>query len=184
MVWEAGTCRIEGSPESVLWEVPSDGAMAKGVIYLVGCAFRQVTFRNIAIASSSNGLQLWRDNCTFSEGGATSWESKDALREKVEQLKAERDALREEKRQDRQNQRRERIEQWRAFIQDFDFGTTKRFAGEDIYHQMKPYLRTEVIEMFETPRGFYVGNEAHGDSAYRQKLLEEVARIEREWGLI
>lgn len=68
MMWEAGTCRIEGSPESVLWEVPSGGGMAKGVIYLVGCAFRQVTFRDIAIAGSPNGLQSWKDNCTFTEG--------------------------------------------------------------------------------------------------------------------
>jgi hypothetical protein len=89
MLWFPGTCHIEGSPESVLWEVPSGGVTAKGVVYLVGCAFRQVTFRDIAIAGSPNGLRSWTDNCTFSGGDATSWKAKeDVLKKENERLKA------------------------------------------------------------------------------------------------
>ena len=98
------------------------------------------------------------------------------LQEQVEQLTAERDALRDEKRQ-------ARITEWRFIIQDFDFATDT-FASTGTYSQMKPHLRSEVIEMFETPRGIHVGNEARGDLAYGYTLLDEVARIEKEWGLI
>ncbi len=38
--------------------------------------------------------------------------------------------------------------------------------------------------MFEKPRTAHLGNPARGEHAYRYTLLDEVARIEREWGLI
>lgn len=114
--------------------------------------------------------------------GTPTVEREDSL-EVIKRVTAERDALREEKRQDLQNQRRKRIEEWQSFIGNFDFVNGK-FASTRTYAQMRPHLRPEVIEMFETPRGLYVGNEARGDTAYRYTLLDQVARIEKEWGLI
>lgn len=105
------------------------------------------------------------------------------LREEYEQVKAERDTLKEEKRQNLQDRRQKRIEEWRFVIRNFDFETDS-FASTDTYSQMKLYLRPEVIEMFEMPRTLHVGNDARVDPPYRSKSLDEVARIEWEWGLI
>jgi cell division protein FtsB len=110
--------------------------------------------------------------------------AEDPLRTIIQQLTAERDALKEEKRQDLQDQRRKRIEDWRSAINNHEFGGYPRFASTVAYSQMKPHLRLEVVEMLEAPRTFHVGNEARGDSAYGYTLLDEVARIEKEWGLV
>ncbi len=82
-----------------------------------------------------------------------------------------------------QEHRRQRTEQWRAVIRDFNF-KTERFGATDTYAQMKPYLKSEVIEMLEAPRTVHVGNEARGELARQYTLLDEVARIEEEWDLI
>ncbi len=63
-------------------------------------------------------------------------------------------------------------------IHNFNFDID-RFAGTDTYSQMRPHLQPEVIENFEKPRMFVVGNEARGDW-YKYALLDEVARIEKE----
>jgi hypothetical protein len=113
-------------------------------------------------------------------------------------LKAERkqlsDLLQDTKRENRKlkqqlevlraGELRTRIEKWRSVILDFDFAG-ERFAGTDTYSQMKREgLRPEVVEMFEAQRTIHVGNEARGDPPYRHTLLDEVARIEKERGLI
>lgn len=106
-------------------------------------------------------------------------------RRENKELTANKTVLENEKRQNLQDHRRKHIDEWRSVIQDFDFDT-ERFAGTNTYSQMKPHLQTGVIEMFETPRMLYVGNDARGDSAYKYTLLDEVTRIEREreWDLI
>lgn len=92
-------------------------------------------------------------------------------------LKAERDEL-------KAGERRKRIEEWRSAITNHEFGGYPRFASTVAYSQMKPHLRLKVVEMLEAPRTLHVGNEARGDTAYRYTLLDEVARIEKEWGLV
>jgi hypothetical protein len=92
-------------------------------------------------------------------------------------LKAERDEL-------KAGERRKRIEEWRSAITNHEFGGYPRFASTVAYSQMKPHLRLKVVEMLEAPRTLHVGTEARGDTAYRYTLLDEVARIEKEWGLI
>jgi hypothetical protein len=67
-VWQVGTCHVDGDPESVLHEVSSGGARAKGVIHLVGCTYRRVTFSGIGIAGNAEELQGWREKCTFLGG--------------------------------------------------------------------------------------------------------------------
>ncbi len=107
----------------------------------------------------------------------------ESLKAMVKQVSAERDALKEQQDQNLQEQRRRRIEDWRSDIRNFDFDVNG-FAGTDTYSQLRPHLSSEVVEMFEMPRGVHIGNEARGDLAYEYTLLDEVARIEREWGLI
>jgi hypothetical protein len=78
---------------------------------------------------------------------------------------------------------RARVENWEAVILDFDFHTDN-FASTATYFDMEEYLQPEVVEMFKKPRTVHIGNEAHGDLAYKPALLREVARIKRERGLI
>ena len=49
---------------------------------------------------------------------------------------------------------------------------------------MRPHLRSEVREQLEKPRTGIVPNEARGDSAERYILSDEIARIEKKWGLV
>lgn len=78
---------------------------------------------------------------------------------------------------------RGRIEEWRRVVLNFDF-ENERFASTDTYSQMKPHLQPEVVKMFEKPRTVHIGNPARGDTTYRYTLLDEIARIEKEWGLV
>ena len=99
-------------------------------------------------------------------------------------LKAERDELREEKRRDLQNEPRKHIEVWRSVIQNFDFNTANQFSGTDTYSQMRPHLQDEAVKMLEASRIAYVAPEGRGGDLFRYTLLDEVARIEREWDLV
>jgi hypothetical protein len=105
------------------------------------------------------------------------------LSELLQDVKRENRKLKEQRDELKAGHRRARIERWRSVIRDFDFHT-ENFASTDTYFDMEPELQPEVADMFVHPRRFHVGNEAHGDSAYRTALLREVSRIEREWGLI
>jgi len=69
-VFHPSTLYVEGDPDSVLQEVPSGGATASGIIHLVGCSFKRVTFSSIAIAGNTDELDWWRENATFSRGRA------------------------------------------------------------------------------------------------------------------
>lgn len=98
------------------------------------------------------------------------------LEEEPRKTKKERDEL-------RAGQRQKRIEDWRSVIRGFDFDTHS-FASTDTYAQMRPHLQPKVVKMFEAQRTVHIGNETRGDTAYGYTLLDEVARIEKEWGLI
>jgi hypothetical protein len=118
------------------------------------------------------------------------WKSPPRSESEVGELKAENEQLMEELHQTKRerdelkaDERRRCIEHWRSVIHDFDFHA-ENFADTDTYSQMKLDLRPEVIEMFEAQRTIHVGNEARGDTAYKYTLLDEIARIERKWGLL
>jgi hypothetical protein len=89
----------------------------------------------------------------------------------------------------RQEQRRKRIERWRTTIRGFDF--TSDFALTETYSEMTQYLRPDVRDRFESSFGVlqkmattaFVPRE-RGPSGDRRTLLDEVARIEKEWGLV
>jgi hypothetical protein len=99
------------------------------------------------------------------------------------QLTAERDALREEKHRDLQNERRKRVDGWRTAIRNFDFGADN-FANTDTYSEMKPYLRGDVQLMFEWGLQFTFMPRLQGQERHRRTILDELARIEKEWGLV
>lgn len=112
-----------------------------------------------------------------------STEKARTLEEENEQLKAERDALSEEERRILQDHRRQRIEEWRSVIRNFDFDA-ERFTSTDAYSQMRPHLQPDVRRKLEHPGMVIVGNATRGEHAHRYMLLDEIARVEKEWGLV
>lgn len=105
----------------------------------------------------------------------------------IERLKADIERLKTENAwlsDSLEGRRRKRIEHWRSVIRSFDFSYIGTFGHTETYAEMKPYLRPEVIQMLEEPRTTHVGNPARGQHAHKYTLLDEVARIEREWDLI
>lgn len=87
----------------------------------------------------------------------------------------------------RQAKRRKRIQQWRAAIQNFDFSAHK-FVYTDTYADIRPHLQPNVKGMFESKLGaiykFHLLAERPSRADDRSILLDEVARIEKEWGLV
>jgi hypothetical protein len=63
--FDTDSLSVEGEPESVLHEVPWDSEGAGGVIHLVGCTYRRVTFKGIGIAGSPEEIKFWRENVRF-----------------------------------------------------------------------------------------------------------------------
>lgn len=62
-------CRVEGAPETTLYEIRPGGVeRLHGVIQLVGPTIRNVTFRNLGFAGTPKELRQLREHLTFSEG--------------------------------------------------------------------------------------------------------------------
>jgi hypothetical protein len=105
------------------------------------------------------------------------------LQSKVQEL----ETMSPEEYRARQEQRRKRIEKWRAQILDFDFNESK-FAYSDTYSDMRPHLQANVRAMLESQLGelhkFAVAVRTPSRAGDRRILLDEVARIEKEWGVI
>ena len=78
------------------------------------------------------------------------------------------------------------IAEWRRVVaaEKYDFVDCRsKFLSSGVYSSLRPHLLPEVINMIEAPRTFYVGG-ARGDNVRQYTLLDEIARIERQWGLI
>ncbi len=82
--------------------------------------------------------------------------------------------------------RRDQIAEWRGAVvaEKYDFVDCRsKFLSSEIYSSLRPHLLPEVIKKIEAPRTFYIGG-ARGDNVRQYTLLDEIARIERQWGLI
>lgn len=82
--------------------------------------------------------------------------------------------------------RRQRIAEWRhaVSVERYDFiDYRSRFLSSAAYASLRPHLRPEVIAKIEAPRTIYVGG-ARGDNVRQYTLLDEISRIERDWGLV
>jgi hypothetical protein len=114
-------------------------------------------------------------------------------------LRAENDKLREELHQTKQElevskagERRKRIEKWRAEILNHHFQRHPLggswFAQTETYLEMQAHLPPKIRERFEsqTTAALSFLGPAHlrGTEGDRRILLREVARIEKEWGVI
>lgn len=87
-----------------------------------------------------------------------------------------------EKRRTRQAKRRELISSCRILL-----GTgldKKTFRETEVYSKIRPHLGRQVIDEIEEKDSKSTEDTAADTSRFRQNLLEDVARIEREWVLI
>jgi DNA repair exonuclease SbcCD ATPase subunit len=118
---------------------------------------------------------------------------------KIQELEAASERLREELRQTkreldelRAGERRKRIEKWRVEIHTHAFDRhplgTSRFADTETYLEMRPHLSPKTRERFESQVAAvltFIGPERlRGSEGDKRVLLGEVARIEKEWGVI
>ncbi len=87
-----------------------------------------------------------------------------------------------EKRRELQKYRREMIKQWRTSIETFDFDSGS-FGDTAVYSSLRPHMRGEIIHEFESPLIFIAAG-SRGKSVNKHLLLDEVARIEKEWRLL
>jgi hypothetical protein len=88
-----------------------------------------------------------------------------------------------EKRKQRQAKRRELIRSCRSMLStEID---KKTFRETEVYSQFKPHLYKVVIDEIESDESPETLDEnANRIEDFKQKLLEDIARIEREWILI
>jgi hypothetical protein len=88
-----------------------------------------------------------------------------------------------EKRRGRMDYRKALIKQWRNDFEVFDYDS-HRLGDSATYSSLRPHLRTAVRDAIEKPRTAYVPNEGRGGSVKKQMLLDEIARLEKKWGLV
>lgn len=99
-----------------------------------------------------------------------------------------------EKRRNLFEYRRELIKTWRDELENFDYeeGNIRTTAT---YSAIRPHLKQEIGERLESPREVHVEVESRdgvsditisgkSPSSVKNMLLDEVARIERDWGLV
>jgi hypothetical protein len=61
-------CRVEGSPDTTLYQIGRDGKMPVGVIHLPGYTLQAVTFRSLGFAGTPEHLAELQKRLKFSEG--------------------------------------------------------------------------------------------------------------------
>jgi hypothetical protein len=87
--------------------------------------------------------------------------------------------------QQRDQARRERIAAWRAAVGRDDF-EPRQFAGSDAYATLRAHLPEDLrqeIDGWRNPTMFVAPPRA-GRYPIQARLLQEIARVEREWGFV
>jgi hypothetical protein len=64
------SCRVEGSPETALYQITRGEKMPVGVIHLSGYTLRSVTFKGLGFVGTPEHLEWLQVHLTFSEGTA------------------------------------------------------------------------------------------------------------------
>lgn len=115
-------------------------------------------------------------------------QERDSLRGEVQELRM----MSPDEFRTRQEHRRKRIEGWRAEIRASDFKRTalgaSQFAHTETYSEMRPYLLHDVRVRFESAFGtvqtIIAAPRHQGSAGDKRVLLDEVSRIEKEWGIV
>lgn len=90
-----------------------------------------------------------------------------------------------EKRQKKLEYRKDLITSWKAKLAAAEFNSPEGRSGYGSSHEyssLRLHMAKEIIDKLEAPRTMYVGG-GRGDDVRKQMLLDEVARMEKKWGL-
>jgi hypothetical protein len=87
--------------------------------------------------------------------------------------------------QERDAARRARIQAWREAIEAADFSQAGHggFGDSAAYSSLRPYLDADFVRAFEGRTASF-GADGRGQYGAKHDLLDAVARIERDWGLV
>jgi hypothetical protein len=91
-----------------------------------------------------------------------------------------------EKRQEQHKYRGDTIKGWRAAIEAEEYDVTdarSHFLNSAHYSSLRAHMVPEAIQTIEALRTVYVAG-ARGGHVRNQVLLDEVSRLEKEWGLV
>jgi hypothetical protein len=90
-----------------------------------------------------------------------------------------------EKRRNLRESRRTLLNETRELVAASGFGGFT-FSQKPIYRRLKPYLRAAIVESVENFEEFdeNADDPAEHRRYFRQELLDEIARLERDWGLL
>lgn len=86
-----------------------------------------------------------------------------------------------EKRRNRFNYRKELITSWRNYLENQHM--EELILESPVYSAIRPHLKPEVISDIENQRMAHVPG-GRGGNVKKQMILDEVARIEKEWKLV
>jgi hypothetical protein len=143
-------------------------------------------------------LRRWRPlTLAPIESDSSTNQEAEELRTRLAEVRQEREMLKrknEELTQKLDERRRRRIDAWREFFDNFDYAN-ENVRETATYLQIRPELKREIVERLEDPRHIQVelDNRSGVDrtvvvgqspSSVKTLLLDEVTRLEREWGLI
>ena len=90
-----------------------------------------------------------------------------------------------EKRQKRYEYRKELITTWKQKVETANFDSPEgqsNFGNSSAYSSLRSHMAEEVVVKFEQERTVYAAGGRGGD-VRKQMLLDEVARLEKKWGL-
>lgn len=89
---------------------------------------------------------------------------------------------------DLRESRRARIAEWRNAVEELgpEFRNERKlqeFLSSTVYSGLRPHLLPELLAKLERVRTAYVGG-GRGDDVLKYTLLDDIARIEKEWRLV
>ena len=90
-----------------------------------------------------------------------------------------------EKRQQRYNYRKELVATWKKELDSAKLNSREElsdFGNSSAYSSLRSHMKQDVIKKFEAQNTIY-GAGGRGNNVYKQMLLDEVARLEKEWRL-
>ncbi len=88
-----------------------------------------------------------------------------------------------EKRRNLINYRRELIKTWRNELEDYNY-VGGEVRASSTYAAIRPHLQQQVRERLENRERFTFDSRGGDTFVIKNILLDEVARIEKEWGLV
>ena len=82
--------------------------------------------------------------------------------------------------------RRHRIDEWRRTVSGIDFNdisVAQQFMTSPEYSSLRLHMQDSFIAKLERARTLYIGA-GRGRDVRKHMLLDEISRLEKQWGLL